>query len=101
MQEDYLLAKQNETSDAQTQNQTEIAELESTVLSLQNNYEELETTLHEADNDLTALREQTNNYSKLNKDQFNRHKQIGWKIEATELNVTIIQARMEKLEKTL
>lgn len=83
VQEDYLLAKQNESSDAQKQNQTEITELESTVLTLQNNYEELESTLHEADNDLTALREKTNNYSKMNKDQFKRHTQIGWKIEAT------------------
>lgn len=48
--------KEKESSSVPKQNQTEIDELQSTVLSLQDKYEELESTLHEANNDITAMR---------------------------------------------
>ena len=94
--------KEQEAATAQSiQNQEEVDQLKSTVLSLQDKYEELETSLHEADNEIVTLRNETNGYSKLNNAQFQKHKQIGWEIEAIELNTTIVQARMEKLQKTL
>ena len=71
--QDRELSDQKEQEDAAAlskQNQEEVDQLKSTVLSLQDKFEELETSLHEADHEIVNLRNETNGYSARNNAQF-------------------------------